>query len=269
MNEETDLEIKLEALDKLKKQTIFGNVLKIIEIVLVAIFGIAIVFLEVLIFINVCNDGCSGSGSGLNPSIYYAPSADKPVIYLYPEEETGVHVNLTLEEAEMLAMWPEAGEVNDKTYSWDVTADENGRIVGDDGNEYSYLFWEATGYGDGDFSQGFCVKGSETGEFLRSTLSEIGLTPEEYNEFIVYWLPKMQNNEYNIIRFDGLEENDTYNQKYALNVTDENGNSADSVLRVLMVYEASDEYVEMEPQTFETFERNGFTVVEWGGSEIK
>jgi hypothetical protein len=36
-----------------------------------------------------------------------------------------------------------------------------------------------------------------------------------------------------------------------------------------MVYEASDEYVEMEPQTFETFERNGFTVVEWGGSEIK
>ena len=33
--------------------------------------------------------------------------------------------------------------------------------------------------------------------------------------------------------------------------------------------EAADEYQEIEPQEFETFERNGFTVVEWGGTEVK
>ena len=55
----------------------------------------------------------------------------------------------------------------------------------------------------------------------------------------------------------------------SLNVTDENGIEADSMLRVMMVWEASDSYKEIEPQEFETFERNGFTVVEWGGSEIK
>ena len=36
-----------------------------------------------------------------------------------------------------------------------------------------------------------------------------------------------------------------------------------------MVWKAVDEYTEIEAQTFTTFERNGFTVVEWGGSEIK
>ena len=29
------------------------------------------------------------------------------------------------------------------------------------------------------------------------------------------------------------------------------------------------EAVDIRPQQLETFERNGFTVVEWGGSEIK
>ena len=79
----------------------------------------------------------------------------------------------------------------------------------------------------------------------------------------------MQNNEYNIIRFDGLDKNDAYNQNYVLNVEDANGNKADSMLRVMMVWESSDSFVEIEPQEFETFERNGFTVVEWGGTEIK
>ena len=41
-----------------------------------------------------------------------------------------------------------------------------------------------------DFKEGFVVKGSESAEFLRETLSQMGLTPKEYNEFIVYWAPK-------------------------------------------------------------------------------
>ena len=43
----------------------------------------------------------------------------------------------------------------------------------------------------------------------------------------------------------------------------------DSMLRVFMAYVPLEEAVIIEPQQLETFERKGFTVVEWGGSEIK
>jgi endoglucanase len=36
-----------------------------------------------------------------------------------------------------------------------------------------------------------------------------------------------------------------------------------------MVYVPLEEEVDIEPQQLENFERKGFTVVEWGGSEIK
>ena len=69
--------------------------------------------------------------------------------------------------------------------------------------------------------------------------------------------------------FDGLDPNDNYNRNCELHVTDGEGNPAASVLRVMMAWEASDEYVDMNPQEFTAFEKNGFTVVEWVGAEIK
>jgi endoglucanase len=36
-----------------------------------------------------------------------------------------------------------------------------------------------------------------------------------------------------------------------------------------MVYVPLEEAMDIEPQQLETFERKGFIVVEWGGSEIK
>ena len=38
------------------------------------------------------------------------------------------------------------------------------------------------------------------------------------------------------------------------------------MLRVYMYAYASEEYVDIAPQTFEPFVRDGFTVVEWGGT---
>ena len=110
---------------------------------------------------------------------------------------------------------------------------------------------------DHDFSKGFCVKGSDTAEFLTQILAEIGLTPREANEFIIYWLPLMQNNEYNLISF----QHEAYTSAARLEITP----TPDSLLRVYMVYQPLDAPVEIEPQTFEPFERKGFTVVEWGG----
>lgn len=285
LNELKGQGLQLEALESIKKHIIVGNVFRIVGIVIFTLIGLGVLTLQTWNAINtttILNNVnsiteemfCTGNNSSNPLQIYntnpYDPDlqVDKPLIYLYPEEDTNVNVTLELKDSEMVTMWPDA-TVNNNIYSWDVLAKEDGTLFDENGNEYSYLFWEATGYESESFDEGFCVKGSETGEFLREKLAEIGLTPEEYNEFIVYWLPKMQNNEYNLIRFDGLDANDAYNRNYALTVTDENGNSADSVLRVMMVWEGTDTYTEIEPQEFETFERNGFTVVEWGGTELK
>ena len=37
----------------------------------------------------------------------------------------------------------------------------------------------------------------------------------------------------------------------------------------MMAWQAADEYVEIDPQSFDGFERTGFSVVEWGGEEVK
>ena len=81
---------------------------------------------------------------------------------------------------------------------------------------------------DYDFSKGFCVAGADTADFLREKLAEIGLTPREYNEFIVYWLPKMQDNPYNLISF----QSEAYTDAAKLDIDP----TPDSVLRVFMAW---------------------------------
>ena len=99
------------------------------------------------------------------------------------------------------------------------------------------------------------------GGFSPRKLAEIGLTPREYNEFIVYWLPKMQDNPYNLISF----QSEAYTDAAKLDIDP----TPDSVLRVFMAWKPLGRPQNIEPQTFASFERNGFTVVEWGGCEGK
>ena len=87
------------------------------------------------------------------------------------------------------------------------------------------------------------------------------MTPREYNEFIVYWLPKMQDNPYNLISF----QSEAYTDAAKLDIDP----TPDSVLRVFMAWKPLHRAQTIEPQTFAPFERNGFTVVEWGGCEVK
>ena len=110
-------------------------------------------------------------------------------------------------------------------------------------------------------SKGFCVKGEDTAEFLEKALERLGLTRKEANEFIVFWLPRMQENEYNIISF----QTKAYTDAAKLLVSP----APDTVIRVFMTYAPSEKYVEIEEQELSAPERKGFTVVEWGGTDIK
>lgn len=183
----------------------------------------------------------------------YTEAPAKPVIYLYPQEETEVIVQLRF-DGTLTCTYP---SYND---GWRVIAQPDGTLTdAADGQEYSYLFWEGIGDAQYDFSSGFVVKGSETMSFLQEKLAALGLTPKEYNEFIVYWLPRMQENAYNLISF----QQEAYTEHAELTITPQ----PDSILRVFMAYKALREPVELPEQQLPSFEREGFTVVEWGGAE--
>ena len=180
--------------------------------------------------------------------------AYKPVIYLYPEEETDVSVRLTL-DGQLTCTYPSYGE------GWEVCAKPDGTLVDKSGKEYCYLYWEGTLLTEYDFTEGFCVKGEDTAAFLEEALAALGLTRREANEFIVFWLPMMQNNPYNLISFQG----ERYTDAARLDIVP----APDTVIRVFMAWKASDLCVELPEQKLSSIPRNGFTVVEWGGTEIK
>ena len=186
---------------------------------------------------------------------YGSVAPEKPVIYLYPETPTEVSVTLTL-NGRLTCTYP------DYSKGWDsFTAHPDGTLVFPDGKEYYCLYWEGIQNAEWDFSQGFCVKGEDTAAFLEWALAEQGLTPREANEFIIYWLPRMQDNPYNVIAF----QTDAYTDGAVLDVTP----MPDSLIRVFMAWYATDTAVELSPQAFDTPARDGFTVVEWGGSMVR
>ncbi|MDD4409710.1 MAG: hypothetical protein PHW52_03625 [Candidatus Pacebacteria bacterium] len=184
---------------------------------------------------------------------------EKPVIYLYPEKEEDVAVELDY-QGEVIMGYP---EYDRSIKGWKVRAFPDGRILAQDGREYSYLFWEGK-YDkpiDIDMSTGFVVKGKDVRNFLQTKLKEMGLTAKEYNEFVVYWYPKLKDNEYNLIHFLGKE----YDDIAPLHISPE----PDSILRVFMTYKPLKDSVGVKEQVISPFERKGFSVVEWGGAEIK
>ncbi len=179
---------------------------------------------------------------------------DKPVIYLYPEKTETVNVKLEI-DGNLNCTYP------DYANGWDGLTVHPDGVIKKDGREYYCLYWEGEGRFEADFSKGFCVKSEDTANFLEKALKDIGLTDREANEFIIYWLPILQKNKYNLISFQG--ENYVDAAKLTVSPT------PDSILRVFMSFKPLDNKVSIEPQTFQPFERNGFTVVEWGGGQAK
>lgn len=185
--------------------------------------------------------------------IFDEPVDEKPVIYLYPTEETDVRVTLDYDGV-LTAAYPayEGG--------WRVTARPDGTLTDASGREYYCLFWEGTGGAQYDFSRGFCVAGRDTAAFLEDALRQLGLTDKEANEFLIYWLPRMEGNAWNLIAF----QSDAYTEAARLTIDP----APDTLLRVFMAWKPLDKAVAIAPQTLTAPERRGFTAVEWGGAEV-
>ena len=183
--------------------------------------------------------------------------AYKPIIYLYPEDKTDISVKL--------------GYPKKVTYSypkyedgWDVIAYPNGTLIDTKTNKELYsLFWEGENtITKGIRKEGFIIKGEDAVNFLEDKLTFLGLNPKEKEEFIIYWLPKLQNNLYNYIYFETLEEQNT---NMPLSVEPK----PDTIIRINMEYKPLKQKIEVKEQELIKQQRQGYTLVEWGGTILK
>lgn len=180
------------------------------------------------------------------------PYADKPIIYLYPTTETEVNVKLWTPE-NLSHTYPKYNSERWRNViaepNWDLEDIETWRRL------YAlYREWKSDN--ETNFDEWFVVAWKDIIPFLEEKLAILWLNEREAEEFIVYWLPQMEDNVYNLIRFETKAEQD---ENMPLNITPK----PDTVIRVMMDWKAIDEPIEIPEQQLETPERSWFTVVEW------
>ena len=180
---------------------------------------------------------------------------EKPVIYLYPEKPTDVHIEMDI-HGEDAFYYPAY------TDSWNLTAAPNGDLTfGDD--VYNYLFWEATNrtiLSPKQTASGFFIDGENVVSFLEEKLTLAGLNSKEQADFITYWGPRLAQNQLNFIHF---EFNESCNEYADINITPK----PDNIYRIYMIWGAVTEEFRVNEQEIEQFDRDGFSVLEWGGKE--
>ncbi len=178
----------------------------------------------------------------------------KPILYLYPEKD--INVNVSFENEKVLkTTYPKYKD------GWDVHVNSDGLITDKNGRNYYALYWDEELDKDFNFKTGFYVESKDSIRFLEEKLNEIGLTEREANEFIMYWLPKMEENGNNLVHFEFTKKREKDNK---INIDPK----PDSMLRLGIVIKKVDKKVNIKEQKLERFDRVGFSVVEWGGTII-
>lgn len=177
----------------------------------------------------------------------------KPVIYIYPKEKIDVNVKIEF-KGELTHTYPKYIESG-----WQVTAFPDGKLLGSNGKEYYALFWEGNPTYKINPKNGNLVSGEQTVTFLENSLEILGLNYKEANEFIMFWLPQLENNPYNFIHFS----TDEYEESAKLEIKPK----PETLIRIMMVVVPLSEPIEFEIQDILKLQkkRKGYTVVEWGG----
>lgn len=135
---------------------------------------------------------------------------------------------------------------------WKLECHADGSFTTENGALCHRLYWEAQTDRGVPMEEGFCVAGGDTAAFLAESLAKLGLNSLEINDFLITWLPRMEGNAYNLITFHTEQVADI-------------APAPDTVIRVLMVWKALDEPMDIAPQTLTPTERTDSTAVLLGG----
>ncbi len=180
---------------------------------------------------------------------------DKPILYLYPEQTQEINVKLS-ENADIVVSYPQYEN------GWNVIAEPNGDLTdAKTGRKLYALYWEEKYDAKLNSNIGFVVLKEDLVEFLEEKLAILGLNEHEAEEFIIYWLPRLEKNDSNFIHFATEDE---LNEIVPIEITP----TPDTMIRVYMQFKAVDANYGCIEQELTSKDRVGYTSVEWGGIEL-
>lgn len=181
---------------------------------------------------------------------------DKPVIYLYPEESTSFEVSV-IPKGDMAFTYPKYDE------NWSGMMHPNSDLE-INGEIFNYLFWESKQEMNAlnpKETAGFVIQKEEILSFLEEKLNQVGFTAKERADFITFWAPQMEKHEQVFITFHQDADCDMFAE---LNISP----TPENLYRFYMSWGSYDGDVVPESQELTSFQRSGFTAIEWGGQEI-
>lgn len=109
--------------------------------------------------------------------------------------------------------------------------------------------------------EGIVISKDETYDYLIQTLSGLGLGYGETARFMLYWLPRLQEHEYNLISFLG----EWLNEQIPLEIEP----TANKINRIFMVFQGLDEPIDIPLQEIPLLKNAEFDVIEVSAIEIQ
>ncbi len=194
----------------------------------------------------------------------YAPEVlKKPVIYVYADEATDLELKLNT-EAELSFTYPAYQD------GWRVQVDPS-KGLSVEGKNYPYLFWEGLNHGNLQYAivdqqlVGEVIHTDTIISYLEDQLQTYGLNAKETTDFITFWGPVLRQQSYVFVQF-------VVDSGYDRIASLESSVLLDNERRVFMQYESFDERPNLnvthtQPPA-ESIDRNGLTLIEWGGAEV-
>ncbi len=177
---------------------------------------------------------------------------DEPAIYIYPEIPGEFTVRLDLGAGvRITASDPDYGE------GWTVHVAADGRI--DDAHDF--LFYELAMPRPTPPPAGWRLDGARLDEELAALAGRIGLNEAESTEFVAFWSERLPDGEHWAALPVWNEGLDGWS---ALDVEP----APDSVWRVWVFFAPLDSPIGMAEPELPVVERNGTTVIEWGGAVL-
>lgn len=171
----------------------------------------------------------------------------KPAVYLYPTKTTNVKVSLSI-NGYISKSEPEYAN------GWQVTAQPSGLID----NKYDYLFYEAQLSNLELPNEGWVVAGNNLKNWFDVNLTNLGLNEKEKSQFEEYWLNELPENNFYEIK---LLDNNFLDKNMALNISPQ----PDTIIRLNFYFKPLEKEIKINKPSIITPQRQGFTVVEWGG----
>jgi hypothetical protein len=173
----------------------------------------------------------------------------KPNIYIYPKKNIQLSLKIS---------FPSGGSIIESipayNNGWNVYVDTNGIID----NKYRFLFYESKQPDLFQNEVGWCISKYNLKSFFEQNLAFYNFSENEIIDFLVYWLPRLNEYDYYLIY---PQTNIVIDKIIKLDFSIE----LDNINRLYYGFSGLNNYIKIEKPLIKGFEREGNYIMEWGG----